>query len=324
MTFALLGLGLALALYLLGSCGLSLAVGLGFPALERAAQGLHPRLRASVFFGLGVLPALGGTVLALGLVFPAWLTQEPREGDERAGPVLLLLASAGVLLVLLRLGAALRDQIRTQQTVREWTAAGRPLLGLPLAATHFPHDFPVAALSGFLRPRLLLADRLLLALSPEELEAVVAHELSHLEARDNLKRLLLRAAPDPLAFFATGASLRRAFEEAAEAAADASAAGRVAPLCLAQALVKVATLVPPGARLEMSAATLHREGSLAARVRALLQAHDHQAPAQAQGPGPVRGASLLALAALLLLVVGSSAFPAVHLVLEGLVHLLSS
>ena len=323
MSFAVLGLALALALYLVASSGLSLVVGVSFPTLERAARRLHPRVRASFLFGLGVLPALGGTVLALGLVLPAWLTQEPREGDERAGPVLLLLASAGVLLVLLRLGSALRDQLRTQQTVREWRAAGQPLPGLPLAATRFPHDFPVAALSGFVRPRLLLADRLLLALSPEELRAVVAHELSHLEARDNLKRLLLRAAPDPLAFFATGASLRRAFEEAAEAAADAAAARRVAPLCLAQALVKVAALVPPGERLEMSAAALHREGSLAARVRALLQAHDHEAPADAFGPGPVRGASLLALSALFLLVVASSALPGVHHVLEGLVHLLS-
>ena len=323
MSFALLGLAVAFALYLVGSCGLALVVGLAFPALDRAAQRLRPRLRAFVLFGLGLLPALGGASLSLGLVLPAWLAHEPRDGDERAGPVLLLLAGAGVLLVVLRLGAALRDHLRTERTVREWTAAGQPLPGLPLAATHFPHAFPVAALSGFVRPRLLLADHLLLALQPDELEAVVAHELSHLDARDNLKRLLLRAAPDPLAFFAAGACLRRAFEEAAEAAADASAARRVSPLCLAQALVKAAALVPPGQRLEMSAAALHRDGSLEARVRALLEAHDHEAPPDPCGLGSVGGASLLAVAALFLLVVGSSALPAVHLVLEGLVHLLS-
>ena len=73
----------------------------------------------------------------------------------------------------------------------------------------------------------------------------------------------------------------------------------------------------------MSAAALHHDGSLAARVRALLLAHDHEAPAGVIGRGSLRGASLLALAALVLLVVGSSALPAVHLVLEGLVHLLS-
>ena len=323
MSFALLGLGLAFALYLVCSSILSLMVGLSFPALDRLAQRFHPRWRASVLFGLAALPALGGAALALGLVLPSWLTREPREGDERAGPVLLFLASAGALLVLFRLGAALRDHLRTQRTVREWMAAGRPLPGLSLDATRFPHAFPVAALSGLVRPHLLLADRLVLALSEDELEAVVAHELSHLEARDNWKRLLLRAAPDPLAFCAEGARLRRAFEEAAETAADASAAGRVGPLCLAQALLKVAALVPPGRKLEMSEATLHREGSLATRVRALLEAHDRGGPADARGPSPVRGAGLLAAALLVMLAVGSSALPAVYLALEGLVHLLS-
>ena len=150
---------------------------------------------------------------------------------------------------------------------------------------------------------------------------MVAHELSHLEARDNLKRLLLRAAPDPLAFFATGARLRRAFEEAAEAAADASAARRVSPLGLAQALMAVAALVPPGQRLELSVATVHREGSLAARVRALLRAHDRGGSVSGSGPWPLREAGVVALAVFFLLVVGSSTLPVVHRVLEGLVHL---
>ncbi len=322
MSFVLLGLGLGFALYLVGACGLSLAVGLAFPALDRAGQRLDPRWRASLFFGLGLLPALGGTLLALGLVLPAWLAHEPREGDERAGPVLVLLAAAGVVLVTLRLGAALRDLLRTGQTVRAWTAMGQPLAGLSLPATRFPHDFPVAALSGLVRPRLLLAESLLRALSLEELEAVVAHELSHLEARDNLKRLLLRAAPDPLACSTAGARLRRAFEEAAEAAADRRAATRVPPLRLAQALVKVAALVPAGQRFETSVAALHREGSLAARVRALVEAHDGPSPAGTP-PWRARGVGLLVVTAFVALALGSSALPAVHRGLEQLVHLLS-
>ena len=323
MRFALLGLGLAFALFGVASSALSLVVGLAFPVLDRATRKIDPRTRASVLFGLGVLPALGGVVLALGLVLPAWLIREPREADEGAGPALVLLASAGVLLVLLRLGSALRDYLRTEATVHAWIAQGRPMGGLPLAATRFPHDFPVAALTGWRRPRLLLADQLLDALLPDELEAVVAHELSHVEARDNLKRLLLRAAPDPLAFCATGARLRQAFEEASEAGADASAARRVSPLRLAHVLVKVAALVPSGRSLELGLVGLHHEGSLAARVRALLEAHDRAAPPEPSGPRLLRGAGIVALSALALLGIASSAFPAVHEVLESLVHLLS-
>lgn len=321
MSFALLGLGLALALFAAGAAGLSLVVALAFPTLERASHGLEPRARASLLFGLGMLPAVGGAVLAVGLVLPAWLAHEPREAEEQAGPVLLFLASVGILLVLVRFGAALGDVLRTERTVNAWIAAGQPLAGLPLPATRFPHAFPVAALAGWRRPRLLLADRLLGALSPAELEAVVAHELSHLEARDNLKRLLLRAAPDPLAFFGAGARLRRAFEEAAEAAADATAARRVSPLGLAQALMAVAALVPPGQRLELSVATVHREGSLATRVRALLRAHDGEGTASGSRSWPRRAAGVVALAVFFLLMVGSSTLPVVHRVLEGLVHL---
>ncbi|HVQ31543.1 MAG TPA: M56 family metallopeptidase [Vicinamibacteria bacterium] len=323
MSFALLGLGLAFALFAAGSSALAVVVGLAFPFLDRATRKADPRTRASVLFALGVLPALGGTVLALGLVLPAWLLREPREAREGAGPALVLLASAGLLLVLLRLGSALRDYLRTAETVREWTAQGRPLGGLPLAATRFPHDFPVAALTGWRRPRLLLADRLMDALLPDELEAVVAHELSHLEARDNLKRLLLRAVPDPLAYCAAGARLRQAFEEASEAGADASAAHRVPPLRLASALVKVAALVPPGRRLELGLVALHHEGSLAARVGALLEAHDRTTLPDPPGSRWLRGAGMVALTALALLGIASSAFPLVHDALEGLVHLLS-
>jgi len=323
MSFALLGLGLAFALFTLASSGLSLAVGVGLPAFERAAQRLEPRARASFLFALGVLPSLGGALLSLGLVIPAWLAREPRDGDEQAGPVLLILAAAGMLLVLFRLASALRDGLRTAQTVRRWVATGLPLGGLPLVATRFPHEFPVAAVAGFWRPRLLLADCLVNALLPEELQAVVAHELSHVEARDTLRRLVLRAMPDPLSCLARGVALRRSFEEATEAAADAAAAQRVSPLCLAQALVKVAALVPPGRRLELSLATLHREGVLAARVRALLHAHDRGVSRAAGAPWPRRGAGAAALAALTFLVVASCALPVVHRVLEGLVHLLS-
>ena len=158
--------------------------------------------------------------------------------------------------------------------MRRWEAAGRPLAGLPFPATRFAHEFPVAAVFGLRQGRLFLADRLLRALSPEELDGVVAHEAAHHAARDNLKRVLLEASPDLLALTGAGARLRRAFEDAAEAAADARACARVSPLVLARTLLKVASLVPPGQRLDAAVAALHRDGSLSARVQALVAAHD--------------------------------------------------
>jgi Zn-dependent protease with chaperone function len=185
----------------------------------------------------------------------------------------------------------------------------------------------VAAVFGLVRGRLFLADRLLIALSPEELEGVVAHEVAHRAARDNLKRLLLRASPDVLALTGLGARLRQAFEDAAEAAADRRACARVSPLVLARTLLKVASLVPPGQRLDAAVAALHRDGALSSRVRALVAVHD-QADGPAAAPAdhsvgrvPDTALALAALAALI--AIGALSLRPVHGLLEVFVHLLS-
>jgi Zn-dependent protease with chaperone function len=328
VSLAVLGLALLLAVHLVVSTSLSLLVALAVRWVEGRPLG-SPARRASVLLFLGLLPALGGLAVALGLAFPAWLVHEPRGTSEAAGPVLVALAAAGAALVLGRAGGALRDQWRTSCLVRRWSAAGRPLAGLPLPATRFAHEFPVAAIVGVVWDRLFLAERLVRALSPEELDGVVAHEAAHRAARDNLKRLLLRASPDLFAFTRAGVRLHQAFEDAAEAEADARACARVSPLVLARALLKVASLVPPGQRLDAAVAAFHRDGSLSARVRALVAAHEGADANEAQparcGGSVRRGlGTVFAVATLAVLVAaGALALRPVHGLLEALVHLLS-
>jgi hypothetical protein len=179
--------------------------------------------------------------------------------------VLLALALLGVAVVILRTGSAARDWVRTRRVVALFRRSGREMGGLPLPASRAAHPFPVAALAGVWRPRLLLSEQVIGALSREELDAVLAHELAHLDARDNLKRLLLVASPDALGL-TSGGRLRSEFLEATEAAADARACGRVSPTVLARAILKVARLVPAGGRLEVAVASFHHEGSLVSRV----------------------------------------------------------
>ena len=329
MSFAALGFVLLLAVHLVVSTALSVLVALALPWVEARPGGTAAR-RASLLLGLGLLPALAGLVAAVGLALPAWLVHEPRETGETAGPVLVALAAAGAALVLGRVGAALLELWRTSRLVRKWEAAGRSLAGLPFPATRLAHEFPVAAVFGLRQGRLFLADRLLRALSPEELDGVVAHEAAHHAARDNLKRLLLRATPDLLALTGPGSRLRRAFEDAAEAAADAQACARVSPLVLARTLLKVASLVPPGQRLDAAVVAIHRDGSLSARVRALVAAHDQPSPSgtpRAESvPRVAHGLAVaFAGAALATVLVGPSfvSLRAVHGLLEALVHLLS-
>ena len=328
MSFAALGLALLLAVHLLVSTVLSLLVALALPWVEARPTG-SPARRASTLLLLGLLPSFGGLVAALGLALPAWLVHEPRGSGETAGPVLVALAAAGAALMVGRTGPALLALGRTRRLVRRWSADGRPLAGLPFPATRFAHEFPVAAVVGLRRGRLFLADGLLRALSPEELDGVVAHEAAHRAARDNLKGLLLRASPDLLAWTGPGARLRQAFEAATEAAADARACARVSPLVLARALLKVAALVPPGQGLDAALVAFHRDGSLSARVRGLVAAHERDG-ASAAGPGraprPVKrglGAAFGVAVLSALVVAGSLSLPLVHGLLESLVHLLS-
>jgi Zn-dependent protease with chaperone function len=72
------------------------------------------------------------------------------------------------------------------------------------------------------------------------LRAAVQHEIGHVRSRDNLKKLILHAAPFP-----GMTSLERAWQEAAEFAADeAAVSNNDDAIDLAAALIKLSDLVP--------------------------------------------------------------------------------
>lgn len=134
----------------------------------------------------------------------------------------------------------------------------------------------MVAIVGVLQPRLFIADRVIDSLSAEELRATLAHEAGHLMARDNLKRIILRSRGDVLALLPAGRSLDRAWAEAAEAAADEHAArtGAGRALELASALIKIARMVPSGAKPALPAGTFligTGPGGVTWRVRRLTE-----------------------------------------------------
>jgi len=121
----------------------------------------------------------------------------------------------------------------------------------------------------------------------EELSSVLAHEVGHVAARDNLKRLVFKLLPDVVSALPSGRALEKQWEGASEAAADARAAGTRpgAALDLAAALVRVARLAARGTWVPLPARALLDGASVAPRVERLLEA----------GPAP-RGRARLALA----------------------------
>lgn len=142
------------------------------------------------------------------------------------------------------------------------------------------HEAPAALATGFKRSRILLSRRLLTALEPAEIEAVLAHEVAHLAAADpplafaaGLLRDLI--AWNPLAHLAFHRfTLDRELEADRRAA---SLTGR--PLALASSLLRVWELGRGGHGPRLAAVTFFRPGSrVSRRVRGLLALSDGPSP----------------------------------------------
>jgi len=266
-------------------------------------------------FRARMAPSVAGLAAAM-LVLAAYARWEPRVDAEPVGRLALATATAGVVLVgaaLVRAARALRYSRDVQRALVR--ASGVTLPALPLPAFLIESRFPIVAVVGLLMSRLFVARRVIEVCTPEEFDAVVAHEHAHARAHDNLRRLAMTAAPDLLALLPAGRRLQDAWTAAAELAADEWAARRTSGgLHLAAALVKVARLaVTPAPPL--TASTLFEGQPITERVRRLLD--PPATPVHAQGPTGLR-----AIAALLLLLAAAvAALPAVYAASEQLLKL---
>ena len=250
---------------------------------------------ANRLFLLRAAPTLAALTVAwfgLAVSYALW---EPRMGDERVGPVALALAGLGAAVLISgvwRAWRALRQSARIQQGLRMAARASQPRL--PVPAVVIDTGFPVVAVAGLFVPRLFVAHSVVEACTVEEIGAIVAHEHAHGAARDNLRRLALRGAPDVLAWTSAGPAIERDWSVAAELAADEVAArDGVGRLHLASALVKVARLAAAMPAATLPASALYRGEPIAERVRRLVEA-----PAGAAAVPPSWPPRVVALAVL--------------------------
>lgn len=343
MSFALLGAAVALGAFATAASLLSLLAAVVWRGrLARGERGREPfdaAPRAHTLFRLRLLPTLGAFAAVCGLVVPAFLLFEPRGTGERVEGPLALLAGVGVLLVASGGLRAWRAWRATRRLAWAWRRRAEPLdlPDAPAPTYVFEHAFPSVSLVGVRQPRLFLARQVLGALQADELRAVMAHEAAHLAARDNVRALLMRACPDPLAWLPLGARVARAWARAAEAAADDRAAGSdpARALDLASALVKLARLAPAGSRPASAVSAIEGDPEgLAERVERLLaRAADTRAaraPAVARQGLPMRApvfgspalAALSAAAAAVALTADVEVLRAVHDAVEHAVNFL--
>ncbi len=302
MTYPSMALAVALASF----AAVNLAVSPMALALWRAARrdpdGTQAADRAAGLLLVRGLPVMVAMPLVAGLVVPAFHLFEPRQSDEVVGASLMALAAVGAGLVAAGLVRGWRALRTTRRLVRRWLRNARPvdLGGRRIPTLCIESDFPVVAVVGLIRPRLLVARQVLDACTPQQMRAVVAHETAHVRAWDNLKRLAIRSCPDVLALAQAGRQMERDWYLAAEEAADDRAATDTSPaaLDLAEALLTVARLAParPGDVFPVSA--LFEGEGVERRVRRLLD-----------GRRPRRRVPLwLAAARALGLVAGAAAF----------------
>lgn len=229
--------------------------------------------RARLLATLRLAPVCIGGAAAV-LLSATFVRFEPRNTAEEPGLLLLTAAS----LTLGYVAAAVMRSIAAARLSRQCDAllqtSGRRHRGPDGSNVDvwvIDTDYPVAAVMGVLRTRLLLSRRILEELTEAEAALVVRHELGHVRRRDNLVQAAMRFLPDPFAPTRTAISLQRAWAQAAEEAADDRAAQDPrARTDLASALVRVAGMADGHPPRWMPTLTFVERSTIESRVRRLL------------------------------------------------------
>ena len=300
-----------------------LAAGFAVVRFSRPAIRWASRMRASraatFLLILRLLPSAIALIAVAGLCAPSFLLLEPRATSEEVGFGFLAAAFLGAAIWVAaawRAASAVRSLVRCQRYFRrkgrQERVAGDSVLVLQ-------EESPFLGLAGLFRPRMVVSQTVLTSLAPEELQTAMAHERAHLASRDNLKRLVLLLAPDPLPMWRGLEPIESAWRRFTEWAADDGAvngdSGR--SVSLAAALVRVARLSGKAVASPRITPLLADSSELADRVNRLL------ASAPSAPSGRTWSLPLLASAAIFVTVFATrqpAALNWVHSTLERLLH----
>ena len=248
MRYELLLILVTLAAFAAAGTAAAAAVVLVWRRVDAAAPGRTAAARARRLFLVRLVPVATG-LLACAVSALAFLRHEPRTTGETPEWLLLgaaatgaALAAAAVLRVAARWWSTSTFLAAVERTATRVSGVPAMDVGLPIWQVEIP--FPLVALAGIRRPRLLIARQVLEQIPADELQVVLQHEIAHARRRDNVAGLVLSALPDVLGLSQRWTGLERAWRDAAEDAADdrATRGDASARACLASAVVRVARL----------------------------------------------------------------------------------
>ena len=228
---------LTLAWFSALNIALSLLVWLIAGGLRRGQSLIRPS--AQWLFALRVAPFVISSAFAIGVFLPVHIMYEGREGSEYFGTLLWSGALLGIGLIggsALRVVLALRSYGRLKRTWVGPVGERRPIVS--------DSEILGTSLAGILRTTIVVGRGVREALTREELDVALAHEVAHRQSWDNGKRFAMFASADVLRFTRAAGDLEQGWCAEAECLADARAvdgdASRAANL--ASALIKVARL----------------------------------------------------------------------------------
>jgi Zn-dependent protease with chaperone function len=302
----------------------SLLVLISSKSALRFAESSTSRGAARILLVLRLLPFVLAVLFVVGLCVPSYLWLEPTATAEHVGVFCVALGFLGAATWLISIArtvgsliASLRHTLLCRSAGQETLIAWKSSLVLLVEA-----ETPLLAMSGLLRPRLLISHGVLRNLSAEELDAALSHEMAHRASRDNAKRFLLLLAPDILPFVRPLLSLERSWSKFAEWAADdqATSGDPRRALSLAAALVRVARMGSSPPLPYLSTSLLACDRDLCARVDRLLHATPIASAASEQGRHRLRTVGFLLAGCLAGFLLVPSALSSVHELLELLLH----
>lgn len=302
----------------------SLLVRLSCKSAIRFAESRTPAAAARFVLVLRLLPFVLGTFFLVGLCVPSYLWLEPRSTAEHVGLLSVILGLLGALTWSVSIARTAQSLVASLRHNRLCRLAGEEVHvpGESSSLVIVEREAPLLALSGLLRPQLLISRSVLHALSTEELDTALSHEQAHRRSRDNAKRLLLLLAPDIFPFVRPLGALERSWSKFAEWAADdqATAGDSRRALSLAAALVRVARMGSPGRLPFLSTSLLASDRDLSARVNRLLHPAPVTLPCSKPAHHRLRDASFLLAGCFAALFLAPAALSSIHELLELLLH----
>jgi Zn-dependent protease with chaperone function len=143
--------------------------------------------------------------------------------------------------------------------------------------------------------RILISEALIADLDEDETEAILAHEIAHLEAKDVRMVALAGTLRDVVAWNPIAHIAYRSFASQREYEADTRAASLVGnPLSVASGLIKMCDLIRVAGRIPRSSlAFIGRGRKVKRRVSALLALADSHSPSVSVGAAPYVMAAML-------------------------------